>query len=192
MALLVAAALASTAIAQDKKAPATPAATPAPAPAKAAAPAPAAAAGHKMWTAKDLEWKDLPSIPGAKIAILEGPMNVEGPFTVRIKGKGLKIPPHTHPGVEHVTVLAGEFSMGMGEKWDDKAMHTLKVGDVMIMQPNTPHFAGSKGETTLQLHGMGPWKVVYVNPADDPANKAAAAKKDEPKKDEPKKDEKKK
>jgi len=184
MALLVAAALASTALAQDKKAPATPAATPAPAPAKAAAPAPApaAAAGHKMWTAKDLEWKDLPSIPGAKIAVLEGPMSADGPFTVRLKGKGLKIPPHTHPGVEHVTVLSGEFSMGMGEKWDDKAMHTLKAGDVMIMQPGTPHYASSKGETTLQLHGMGPWKVVYVNPADDPANKAAAAKKDEKKK----------
>jgi len=73
--------------------------------------------------------------------------------------------------------------MGLGEKWDDKGMHTLKAGDMMIMQPNTAHYAKSKGETVLQVHGMGPWKVVYVNPADDPANKAAAA----PKKDEKKK-----
>jgi len=139
-----------------------------------------------MWAAKDLEWKDLPSIPGAKIALLEGPMNEAVPFTARIKGKDIKIPPHTHPGIEHVTVISGEFGMGLGEKWDDKGLHTLKAGDMMIMQPNTPHYAKSKGETVLQVHGMGPWKVVYVNPADDPANKAAA-KKDEPKKDEKKK-----
>jgi len=155
--------------AQDKAKPAAPAAAPAPA-------AAAAAAGHKMWTAKDLEWKDLPSIKGAKIALLEGPMNEEKPFTARIKmPAGGKIPPHTHPGIEHVTVVSGAFAMGMGEKWDDKALHTLNAGDMMIMQPNTPHYAMSKGESIVQIHGMGPWKVVYVNPADDPSKQAAPA-----------------
>jgi len=164
-ALLVAAAFVPLAGAQDKKAPA--------APAPAAAPA---AGPHKMWTAKDLEWKDLPSIKGAKIALLEGPMNEEKPFTARIKmPAGGKIPPHTHPGIEHVTVVSGAFAMGMGEKWDDKALHTLNAGDMMIMQPNTPHYAMSKGESIVQIHGMGPWKVVYVNPADDPSKQAAPA-----------------
>ena len=155
--------------AQDKAKPAAPAAAPAPA-------AAAAAAGHKMWTAKDLEWKDLPSIKGAKIALLEGPMNEEKPFTARIKmPAGGKIPPHTHPGIEHVTVVSGAFAMGMGEKWDDKALHTLNAGDMMIMQPGTAHYAMAKGETVVQIHGMGPWKVVYVNPADDPSKQAAPA-----------------
>ena len=180
--LLVAAALVPLAGAQDKAKPAAPAAAP-------AAPAPAAAAGgHKMWTAKDLEWKDLPSIKGAKIALLEGPMNEEKPFTARIKvPAGGKIPPHTHPGIEHVTVISGSFAMGLGEKFDQKAMHTLGAGDMMIMQPGTAHYAMAKGETVVQIHGMGPWKVVYVNPADDPskaapAPAAAPAKKDEKKK----------
>jgi len=30
------------------------------------------------------------------------------------------------------------------------------------------HFAWATGETVIQLHGMGPWEIVYVNPADDP------------------------
>ena len=175
------ASLVSIATAQDK----AKATAPAPAAKPAAAPAAAPAAeNHKMYSAKSLEWKDLPSIAGAKIAMLEGPMNEAGPFTARIKvPAGGKIPPHTHPGIEHVTVISGGFAMGLGEKWDDKAMHTLGPGDVMIMQPNTPHFAQAKAESIVQIHGMGPWKVVYVNPADDPANKAAAA----PKKDEKKK-----
>jgi hypothetical protein len=34
------------------------------------------------------------------------------------------------------------------------------------------HFALAKGETTIiQLHGVGPWGLIYVNPADDPRNK---------------------
>jgi quercetin dioxygenase-like cupin family protein len=165
------ASLASLAWAQDKaKAPA--------APEKAKAPA-----GHMMYSAKKLDWKDLPSIPGAKIALLEGPMSEAVPFTARLKiPGGAKIMPHTHPGIEHVTVISGEFSMGHGEKWDDKGMHALQAGDVMIIQPNNPHYAKTKGETIVQIHGMGPWKVVYVNPDDDPAKKAAAAPKTDEKK----------
>lgn len=172
--LAVALALVPLAGAQDKKA--------APAPAAA----PAAAADHKMWMAKDIEWKDFPSIKGAKFALLEGPMNEAKPFTARIKvPAGGKIPPHWHDGIEHVTVMSGHFAMGMGEKWDDKAMHTLAAGDVMIMQPKTPHYAMAKGESVVQIHGMGPWTITYVNPADDPKN--AAAPKAEMKKDDKKK-----
>ena len=176
--LLTALALTPFAVAQDK---AKPAAAPAAKPAPAAAPA----ADHKMFAAKDLEWKDSPSLPGAKIAVLEGPMNEAVPFTARIKvPAGWKVMPHTHPGIEHVTVISGSAQMGKGDKWDDKAMHTLNAGDMSIMQPNTAHFAGSKEGGVIQIHGVGPWKVVYVNPADDPMNKAAAApaKKDDKKK----------
>ena len=149
-------------------------------------------AAHQMYSAKNLEWKDTPSLPGAKVAVLEGPLSEAGPFTARIKvPDGFKINPHWHPAVEHVTVISGHFAMGMGEKFEEKGMHTLGPGDVMIMQPKTPHFAKAKGETVVQIHGMGPWKVVYVNPADDPTQKAGAAPAKDGKKDE-KKDEKKK
>ena len=174
-ALLAALAFTPFAFAQDKAKPAAPAAAP-------------AAGAHKMWMAKDLDWKDLSAVPGAKIAILEGPMNEAVPFIARVKmPNNGKIPPHWHPGIEHVTVISGKFAMATGEKWDDKALHTLGPGDVMIMQPKTPHYAQARGETIVQIHGMGPWSVNYVNPADDPKNKPAAAPKADAKKDEKKK-----
>jgi hypothetical protein len=42
---------------------------------------------------------------------------------------------------------------------------------MMIMQPKTNHFAWNKDEVVVQLNGMGPWGVTYVNPADDPRKK---------------------
>lgn len=33
--------------------------------------------------------------------------------------------------------------------------------------------AMSKDATEVQLHGLGPWKIVYVNPEDDPMRKVA-------------------
>lgn len=147
----------------------------------------AQAPAHQMYMAKDLKWQDTPSLPGAKISVLEGPMTEAKPFIARIKmPANFKIAPHWHPAIEHVTVISGAFAMGTGEKWDDKAMHTLAPGDVMIMQPKTPHYAMAKGETVVQIHGVGPWSVNYVNAADDPAKKGDA-KKAVPKKDEKKK-----
>lgn len=147
----------------------------------------AQAPAHQMYMAKDLKWQDTPSLPGAKISVLEGPMNEAKPFIARIKmPANFKIAPHWHPAIEHVTVISGGFAMGTGEKWDDKGLHTLGPGDVMIMQPKTPHYAMAKGETVVQIHGVGPWSVNYVNAADDPTKKGDA-KKAEPKKDEKKK-----
>jgi hypothetical protein len=40
-----------------------------------------------------------------------------------------------------------------------------------IMQPKTNHFAWTKEETIVQVHGVDPWAVNYVNPADDPRKK---------------------
>ncbi|MGH2575572.1 MAG: cupin domain-containing protein, partial [Ignavibacteria bacterium] len=90
----------------------------------------------------------------------------------RIKAPaGFKIAPHWHPGVEHVTVISGTFYLGHGEKFDEMMGTALTAGSLAIMQPKTAHFAFAKEETVVQLHGLGPWEIVYVNPEDDPANK---------------------
>lgn len=126
--------------------------------------------GHKMVKPADLKWTDVPSLPvGAKIAVLEGPMNQAVPFTVRLQfPANYRIPPHTHPAVERVTVLSGTFHMGMGEKFDAHKGEALQPGAIMIMQPGTPHYAWTDTPTVVQLHGTGPWGVTYLNPADDP------------------------
>lgn len=129
---------------------------------------------HKMVQAKDLNWADVPSLPpGAKAAVIEGPMNAAVPFTVRLKfPANYRLPAHVHPAIERVTVLSGTFYMGMGDKLDPaQATMALGPGDVMVMEPNTRHFAVTKEETVLQLHGTGPWGITYINPADDPRSK---------------------
>jgi len=34
------------------------------------------------------------------------------------------------------------------------------------------HYGWSTGPTVIQIHGMGPFAINYVNPADDPRNNA--------------------
>ncbi|MFL5576191.1 MAG: hypothetical protein ACJ79S_09530 [Gemmatimonadaceae bacterium] len=36
------------------------------------------------------------------------------------------------------------------------------------MPAGTHHIARARGVTTIQVHAMAPWKLTYVNPADDP------------------------
>jgi quercetin dioxygenase-like cupin family protein len=106
---------------------------------------------------------------GAKAAVLEGNPGEAGPFTMRVLlPNRYRIPPHYHPAVEHVTVLKGAFKVGMGDKFDGSAMNLLPAGTFAALEPGTRHFAESEGETILQLHGVGPWQITYVNPTDDP------------------------
>lgn len=110
--------------------------------------------------------------PGAELAILEGKPAEPGPFTMRLRlPDGYRIPPHYHPAIEHVTVLEGTFKVGMGDKFDSSALKPLPTGTFGALQPGTRHFAQAQGKTVVQVHGVGPWKLVYVNAADDPRNK---------------------
>ena len=128
---------------------------------------------HLMVAPADLKWADVPSLPpGAKIAVIEGPMNEAKPFTMRLRlPADYRIPAHFHSAIEHVTVISGTFNMGTGEKLDTKATQALGPGSVAIMHPGTRHFAWTKDETVVQVHGVGPWTVTYVNPGDDPRKK---------------------
>jgi quercetin dioxygenase-like cupin family protein len=131
------------------------------------------AGGHVMVTPSELKWAPVPSLPaGAQIAIIEGPMNEAKPFTVRLKlPANYRIPAHSHPAIEHVTVISGTFNMGTGDKLDNTKTTALTPGSVAIMQIGTNHFAWTSEETIVQLHGVGPWDVKYVDPAHDPRKK---------------------
>jgi quercetin dioxygenase-like cupin family protein len=129
-------------------------------------------AGHQFTHSKDLKWGDNPALPGAKVALIEGPMNEAKPFTMRIRlPANYKIAPHFHSGIEHVTVISGEFIMGMGEKANEKNMTKLQPGDVAVMQPKQAHYAMTSKATEVQVHGLGPWTLTFVNPKDDPRSK---------------------
>lgn len=84
---------------------------------------------------------------------------------------GYRIPPHWHPADEHVTVVQGAFVMGVGEKFEQTGGHELPAGAFALIPSGTRHFAWTKGETVVQLHGTGPWGINYVNATDDPRKK---------------------
>jgi len=128
-------------------------------------------ADHGLITPGDIKWVDAPSaLPaGAKLAVLEGNPFQPGPYTMRLKmPDGYQIMPHYHLRTEHVTVISGVFNLGMGEKFDKSAAHAMPAGTFGFLAPKMKHYAWATGETILQLHGIGPWELVYVNPADDP------------------------
>jgi quercetin dioxygenase-like cupin family protein len=129
---------------------------------------------HVMVAPADVKWGDgPPSLPaGAKAAVLEGDPAKAGLFTLRLQmPANYRIPAHWHPADEHVTVLSGTFHMGLGDKLDEAKAKPLTAGSFALMPPKTNHFAFTKAETVIQLHGMGPWGITYVNPADDPRKK---------------------
>ena len=123
----------------------------------------------------DLHWQaGPPALPaGAQTTLLEGDPTKAGPFTVRLKTPaGYQIPAHWHPADEHVTVLSGTIYMGMGDKLDKAGGKALPAGSFAVMPAKMHHYAWTDEETVLQLHGMGPWGIRYVNPADNPDKRA--------------------
>jgi hypothetical protein len=111
--------------------------------------------------------------PGAQVAVLEGdPMATSGDFTVRLKlPDGYKIAPHWHPKRENVTVISGNFKVGMGDKFDESKMMTFPAGSFAYLDPDMHHYAMASGEAVVQVHGASPLQFNYVSPSDDPRKK---------------------
>jgi quercetin dioxygenase-like cupin family protein len=125
-------------------------------------------------TPDKINWKPVPAgLPaGAQIAVLSGDPASDAPFVLRLKmPDGYKIAPHRHPVTETTTVLSGEFRVGTGDAWDDSKLQSLPAGSIFSIPPNQSHFATAHGETVIQTQGLGPYKRVYVNTADEPSKK---------------------
>src|SRR5262249_21262787 len=131
--------------------------------------------GHVLLTPDQVKWGPAPEglPPGAKVAILAGDPTKEGvPYVIRAKfPDGYQVPPHWHPVDENVTVLSGTLGMGRGDKFDKKAGKELRAGSFSKMPKTMRHFAWAKGETVIQVHGVGPFQINYVNAKDDPRKK---------------------
>lgn len=109
---------------------------------------------------------------GALFAVIKGDPNKEGMYVVRLKvPAGFKIAAHSHPNDENVTVLSGTFVIGTGDKLDETKGVAIKAGGYSYVAKGMTHYALFPEETVIQLHGMGPQGITYVNPADDPRKK---------------------
>lgn len=142
-------------------------------------PAASGLTSHIMVLPGDVQWGACPPVvpPGAQCATVEGdPTAPDKLFAFRVKmPSGFRLAPHYHPADEHVLVLAGTFTMGLGERFDQTRGTALTAGSFAVMPQGTRHFAWTEGETILQIYAIGPWGMTYVNPEDDPRNKKTTA-----------------
>ncbi|GAA3543498.1 cupin domain-containing protein [Zobellella aerophila] len=126
---------------------------------------------HLLYQPDQMSWQDGPaSLPaGSRFVVLEGNPAEPGIFTLRLLlPDGYRVPLHSHPGVERVTVLSGIFYLGMDDSQAKENAQRLPAGSYTAMPPAMRHYAIAEGETVVQLTSVGPWEVNYVNPADDP------------------------
>lgn len=66
------------------------------------------------------------------------------------------VPAHWHPEDEHVTVIAGEVSVGFGEKFSGNDLRPLAAGSYAMIPRRQPHFTRYTAGTMVQVHGASP------------------------------------
>jgi len=138
-----------------------------------AVPASIAQDAMKSVTPDELDWKDETVLPkGAQTAVLIGDPSKAETIVLRVKFPShYKVPPHNHTWSEVVTVLSGTCWNGMGDDMEKGVM--LKPGSVFVLPANHAHQIWTTDEEAMiQVQFTGPGNITYINPADDPRNKA--------------------
>lgn len=126
----------------------------------------AAETGQHAVTLPDaIQWKAVG--PGFSMSVLSGDPQAEGsPFVIRYKlAGGVRIAPHWHPVDEHLTVITGVFFMGIGDAMDEEKAQPMAAGSYCFVPKEMRHFAFAKAETVVQIHGIGPFKTLWVQGA---------------------------
>lgn len=131
---------------------------------------------HVMLDATKLQWGDAPPAleKGVQLVVLSGDPGKAGPFAIRLKTPaGYKVALHWHPADESVTVIEGDFSLRMGEGSGEHS-HTFGPGGYALLPARMHHAASTQGGTIVQVEGMGPFEINYVDPKDDPRLRTTA------------------
>jgi quercetin dioxygenase-like cupin family protein len=84
------------------------------------------------------------------------------PFVIRIHAEaGFIIMPHTHPVDENIVVLKGSWALGMGGHYRKEGLEAMEPGDYGFAGHGMQHFALSKTDTMIQVHGsLGEGEVI--------------------------------
>ena len=130
---------------------------------------------QKLVTPAEIQWGPAPAVLPAGIqgAVLYGDPTRDGLFSMRFKlPKGYRVAPHTLSKVGTFTVISGTFRIGMGEKADPSKARAMPAGSFIALPPGIPHFVSVDEETVVQLNNIGPWELSYIDPKDDPRQKA--------------------
>jgi quercetin dioxygenase-like cupin family protein len=128
-------------------------------------------AGAIQLNSEQLKWIDAPPpLPtGAKISVLEGNPKMEGIFTMRVQiPPYFKVPVHTHPKDERVTVISGTIYVGFGDKLDTMIADKFTTGSYYVNPANTSHYVFTQGdECIFQVTGLGPWGIDFIKESED-------------------------
>jgi quercetin dioxygenase-like cupin family protein len=138
-------------------------------------------ASHVMLDASTLQWGDPPPAleRGAQLAVLSGDPGKAGWFALRLKfPAGYKIALHWHPTAEHVTVLEGDFTLRMGDA-PDEHKRSFGPGGYVVLPAHMHHAASTQDGALVQVAGMGPFVLNYVDPKDDPRLRTPAGASDD-------------
>jgi len=89
-------------------------------------------------------------------------------FVARIHAdRGYIVLPHSHPIDENIVILQGEWAFAMGARYVPSELAVINVGGFAFGPKDMPHFAWSKTDSTIQVHGVGPFSSKLVDPAYD-------------------------
>ena len=125
---------------------------------------------HKVLKPDALKWGASPRLPkGAQVAVIHGDPRKEGHYIILARmPDGYAVPAHWHSKTENVTVVSGIFNVGMGDKLDKQKGEALGPGGFFSSGAQMRHYAWTTGETLIQVTGIGPFDVTYVDSGDDP------------------------
>lgn len=88
---------------------------------------------------------------------LVGDPTKPGLYVIRLRfPDGYCLAAHSHPDSRNITVLSGEWLSGYGNRFDAKLLKSLPAGSFYTEPAGLPHFTFTRGETILQVSGMGP------------------------------------
>lgn len=107
---------------------------------------------------------------GIQMAILEGDPSTTDIYTLRLKlPNDYRIPPHWHDHDERITVISGKLFLGLGDKFDPNTGIEFPPGSYIELPYQTRHSIWTQSDDAIiQLHGIGPWGINYIEPKDDP------------------------
>ena len=107
----------------------------------------------------------------------EWPVKPGLPFVIRIHhDAGYVVLPHTHPEDENITVLKGSWALGMGRRVKMSELEPMELGAFGFVPKKMAHFGYAKVETILQVHGIGPFINVPIDPVYELTNKGVLSK----------------
>ena len=119
------------------------------------------------------EWQPVKLTPGVFFMPLLGERTKPGAYVYRVRApNGFRVPPHWHTKTMHLTVLTGTLIIVMGESLDSNRAQRYTAGSFLVAPAGMRHDEWFEGETVVHVETQGPIETMFVDPRDDPRNRA--------------------